>query len=49
MHQRMGGVVKNDEIPPEEKLRQMLDASRFTDITIDDRHSLYLASARKSP
>jgi len=48
MHQCMGGVVENDQIPPEEKLRQMLDASRFTDITIDDRHSLYLASARNS-
>jgi ubiquinone/menaquinone biosynthesis C-methylase UbiE len=48
MHHRMGGVVENDEIPPEEKLRQMLDASRFTDINIDDRHSLYLASARNS-
>lgn len=48
MHHRFGGVLENDEIPPEEKLCQMLDASRFTDISIDDRHSLYLASARNS-
>ena len=46
IHQRAGGVVEHDEIPPEEKLREMFETSCFKKISIEDHTGLYLASAR---
>ena len=45
LHHEIGGVVKHDAIPPEEKLRKMLDSGKFTDVIIDDQPGRYLASA----
>jgi ubiquinone/menaquinone biosynthesis C-methylase UbiE len=39
--------VKNDFIPDESELRQMLSSAGFTDIDISDGADSYLASARK--
>jgi len=48
IHHRIGGVVEYDEIPPEERLRGMLNSSKFTGISIEDHPGLYLAIARNS-
>ncbi len=48
IHQRIGGVVKHDELPPARRLREMLNSNRFTDVTIHDHPGLYLASAVNS-
>jgi len=48
LHHEIGGVVEHDAIPPEEKLRKMLNSSKFTDVTIDDQPGRYLASAINS-
>jgi ubiquinone/menaquinone biosynthesis C-methylase UbiE len=48
LHRRIGGAVKRDTIPPEEKLRKMLDSGKFTNVTIDDQPGRYLASAVNS-
>lgn len=48
LHHKIGGVVEHDEIPPATKLREMLNSSKFTDVTIDDHPGLYLASAVNS-
>lgn len=45
IHRRVGGVVAHDEIPPETRLRQMLNSSKFTDISIEDHPGLYLTIA----
>lgn len=45
IHQRIGGAVENDEIPPEDKLREMFEASEFTNISIEDHPGLFLAIA----
>ncbi len=45
IHHRVGGVLAQDEIPSEGKLRDMFTNSAFTDIKIDDHPGLYLASA----
>ncbi|UCD64736.1 MAG: methyltransferase domain-containing protein [Candidatus Zixiibacteriota bacterium] len=45
IHHKAGGVVAHDQIPPESRLRNMLDSSKFADIVIDDVPGLYLASA----
>ncbi len=44
-HHRIGGVVKHDEIPPEEKMRTMFDSSWFSHLSVQDHPGLYLASA----
>ena len=44
-HHRIGGFVRHDEIPPEEKLRTMFDSSRFSHLNVQDHPGLYLASA----
>ena len=44
-HQRIGGVVAKDELPPADEMKQMLKSSRFKDIKIDDHPGLYLATA----
>jgi len=45
LHHRIGGVVAHDEIPPANKLRDMLNTSKFTGIVIEDHPGLYLATA----
>jgi demethylmenaquinone methyltransferase/2-methoxy-6-polyprenyl-1,4-benzoquinol methylase len=45
-HHSMGGVVEHDEIPPEDRLRGMLNSSKFADVSIEDHPGLYLAIAR---
>lgn len=48
MHHKIGGAIAHDEIPPEDKLRQMLDASKFTDVSIEDHTGLFLAIAENT-
>ena len=48
IHHRVGGVIENDEIPPEDRLRGMLNSSKFTEVSIDDHPGLYLATAINS-
>jgi ubiquinone/menaquinone biosynthesis C-methylase UbiE len=48
LHHEIGGVVEHDAIPPEEKMRKMLDNGKFTDVIIDDQPGRYLASAVNS-
>lgn len=47
-HQKIGGVVKHDEIPPVEKLREMFAESKFTEVSIEDYPGLFLATAVNS-
>lgn len=46
IHNRIGGVVAHDEIPAEDRLRDMLNSSKFTDVVIEDHPGLYLAIAQ---
>ena len=41
-------VVKNDTIPDEDKIKSMLSAAGFTEISVEDNSDSYLASAGKS-
>jgi ubiquinone/menaquinone biosynthesis C-methylase UbiE len=43
-HQRVGGAVEHDKLPPVEKMRQMFQQSRFTEIKVDDHPGLYIAT-----
>jgi len=45
IHQKIGGVLENDEIPPATRLHEMFDNSDFGDVSIEDHPGLYLASA----
>ena len=45
IHHRIGGVVANDELPPADRLIEILHNSKFTDIVIDDEPGHYLATA----
>lgn len=45
MHRRYGGILEHDEIPSEERLRQMFGTGHFENITIKDHAGLYLATA----
>ena len=45
MHQKIGGVVAEDHIPPEDKLRKMFEDSKFKDVVIEDHPNLFLAIA----
>ena len=45
MHHAAGGIIENDEIPSEERLRDMFADSRFEDVVIKDHPGLFLASA----
>lgn len=45
MHQKIGGAVEHDEIPPATAMQRMFDHSKFADVTIEDHPGLYLASA----
>ena len=44
VHHRVGGAVEHDELPTVEKMRQMFQQSRFTDIQVDDQTGLYMAT-----
>jgi demethylmenaquinone methyltransferase/2-methoxy-6-polyprenyl-1,4-benzoquinol methylase len=48
VHHRIGGAVGHDTIPPEKRLRSMLNSSKFNDISIEDHSGLYLAIAVNS-
>ena len=45
VHQRVGGVVERDQLPPEERMQDMLNEGKFSNIAIEDHPGLYLASA----
>ncbi|HWR83449.1 MAG TPA: class I SAM-dependent methyltransferase [Candidatus Deferrimicrobium sp.] len=45
LHRRVGAPVADDQLPPEKRLRQMLNTSKFSDAKVDDHPGLYLASA----
>ena len=45
LHQRIGGAVASDLIPPGERLREMFSTSKFVEVTIEDHPGLYLATA----
>jgi len=47
-HRRIGGVVENDQIPDESRLRHMFNSSKFTNVTIQDKPGRYLLSAINS-
>lgn len=47
-HQKIGGAVKHDEIPPADKLKNMLDNSKFTNVSIEDHTGLFLAIAENT-
>ena len=48
IHHKIGGAVKHDSLPPKNKLQQMLDASKFTNVSIEDHTGLFLARAINS-
>jgi demethylmenaquinone methyltransferase/2-methoxy-6-polyprenyl-1,4-benzoquinol methylase len=48
VHQRIGGAVEHDEIPPEGALREMFDSSKFENVNIVDHPGLFLLSAVSS-
>lgn len=45
---KIGGAVEHDEIPSEQRLRQMFENSRFIDVSVEDHPGLYLARATNS-
>jgi len=45
LHRQIGDVVEHDALPSGSKMRQMFDTDHFTDVRIDNRSSLYPASA----
>ncbi|MFQ5498298.1 MAG: class I SAM-dependent methyltransferase [Candidatus Zixiibacteriota bacterium] len=47
-HHQIGGPLEHDELPTEERLKQMLDSSRFSNVQIEDHPGLFLASAVNS-
>jgi len=46
-HRKIGGIVQDDELPSEAKLREMFASSNFEQVRIKDHPGLYLASATK--
>lgn len=48
VHQRVGGVVERDQLPPEEQMKAMLNDGKFRDVSIEDHPGLYLARATNS-
>ncbi len=49
LHRSIGGVVKNDTIPPKTTMRKLLEASGLKPIQILDERHRYLAIAQKGP
>lgn len=45
VHQKMGGAVEHDALPPEQSMKEMLNQDKFNNISISDHPGLYLASA----
>ncbi len=48
VHQRVGGVVERDQLPPEEQMTAILNDGKFRDVSIEDHPGLYLARAKNS-
>ena len=48
IHHKIGGIIENDEIPPEHNLRTMFENSKFADIKIEDHPGLYMAVAKNT-
>ncbi len=46
VHHRIGGVVEHDTIPPEEKMRHMLNNSKFQEVSVEDQPGFYLAKGK---
>jgi demethylmenaquinone methyltransferase/2-methoxy-6-polyprenyl-1,4-benzoquinol methylase len=46
IHKKIGGVVEHDTIPPETKMRDMLNNSKFEDISVEDQPGFYLAKGK---
>lgn len=46
VHHRIGGVVEHDAIPPEEKMRHMLNNSKFQEVSVEDQPGFYLAKGK---
>ena len=46
-HREVGGVVRDDVLPADPEVREMLESAGLKKIRIIDRPGLYLASARK--
>jgi demethylmenaquinone methyltransferase/2-methoxy-6-polyprenyl-1,4-benzoquinol methylase len=45
IHQKIGGVVENDELPSAESLTEIFHNSKFANVVIDDQPGHYLATA----
>ncbi len=45
LHKSVGGPLQFDELPNAQRMKDMLDASKFSDVKIEDHTGLYLASA----
>lgn len=48
IHQKIGGAIEHDEIPPEYKLRDMFDNSKFVDLEVEDQPGFYMAIAKNT-
>ena len=46
VHKRIGGVVQHDKIPPEKKMRHMLNNSKFEEVSVEDQPGFYLAKGK---
>jgi ubiquinone/menaquinone biosynthesis C-methylase UbiE len=46
-HREVGGVVRDDVLPSDSEMREMMEKAGFKDVRIVDQPGLYLASARK--
>jgi ubiquinone/menaquinone biosynthesis C-methylase UbiE len=46
-HREVGGVVRDDVLPAESEMKQMMEKAGLKEIRIVDQPGLYLASARK--
>jgi ubiquinone/menaquinone biosynthesis C-methylase UbiE len=46
-HREVGGVVRDDVLPADSEMRQMMETAGLKEIRILDQPGLYLASARK--
>jgi ubiquinone/menaquinone biosynthesis C-methylase UbiE len=46
-HREVGGVVRDDALPADSEMKEMMEGAGLKDVEIEDRPDLYLASARK--
>jgi len=45
LHHRIGGLIQDDELPPKARMQEMLEASNFEVIQVEDHSGLYLVCA----